>query len=46
MFDRYNTIDEDDTRQAVKQLEVFFESVAQSVAQAENKDEKQKSESV
>jgi len=26
MFDRYNTVDEEDTRQAVKQLEVFFQS--------------------
>lgn len=31
MFDRYNTIDEEDTRKAVNQLEEFFESVNQTV---------------
>ena len=31
MFDRYNTVDEDDTRQAVNQLEVFFRNVTQNV---------------
>jgi len=31
MFDRYNTVDMDDTRQAVKSLEVFFQNVTQNV---------------
>ena len=35
MFDRYNTVDQDDTRQAVKSLEVFFQNVTQSVTQNE-----------
>ncbi len=26
MFDRYNTVDEEDTRKAIRQLEVYFES--------------------
>jgi len=29
MFDRYNTVDMEDTRQAVKTLEVFFQNVTQ-----------------
>jgi len=33
MFDRYNTVDLDDTRKAVDQLEVFFQSVDQNVDQ-------------
>jgi len=33
MFDRYNTIDQDDTRKAMKQLEVFFQFVDQTVDQ-------------
>ena len=37
MFDRYNTIDEEDTRKAVKQLEVFFRNVDQTVDQATKK---------
>lgn len=35
MFDRYNTIDEEDTRKAVNQLEEFFESVNQTVNQTD-----------
>ena len=31
MFDRYNTVDMEDTRKAVDQLEVFFQSVDQNV---------------
>ena len=31
MFDRYNTIDQDDTRNAVITLETYFESVDRSV---------------
>lgn len=31
MFDRYNTVDEKDTRNAVKKLEVFFRNVTQNV---------------
>ena len=30
MFDRYNTIDLEDTRNAVDSLEVFFENVTQT----------------
>ena len=36
MFDRYNTVDEEDTRKAVDQLQGFFESVDQTVDRAEN----------
>ena len=36
MFDRYNTVDDDDTRKAVDQLQGFFESVDQNVDQTEN----------
>jgi len=31
MFDRYNTIDEEDTRNAVNTLESYFENVDQHV---------------
>ena len=31
MFDRYNTVDIDDTREAVNKLEMFFQSVDQNV---------------
>jgi integrase len=37
MFDRYNTVDEEDAQNAVKQLEVFFANVAQNVAQTQKK---------
>jgi integrase len=33
MFDRYNTIDTEDTRQAINQLQGYLQSVAQNVAQ-------------
>ena len=33
MFDRYNTIDNEDTRQAVDQMEAFLQNVDQSVDQ-------------
>lgn len=33
MFDRYNTIDAEDTRQAIDQLQDYLQSVAQNVAQ-------------
>ena len=33
MFDRYNTIDEEDTRKAVDQLQDYFENVDQTVDQ-------------
>lgn len=36
MFDRYNTVDEKDKRDAVKSLEVFFENVTQNVNYASN----------
>jgi integrase len=32
MFDRYNTIDDEDTKNAAKQLEVFLANVAHTVA--------------
>ena len=41
MFDRYNKIDEDDTRKAINQLEVFFSDVAQSVALNEKSNKKE-----
>ena len=31
MFDRYNTIDEDDTRKAVKKLEGYFANVTETL---------------
>ena len=37
MFDRYNTIDEEDVRKAVDQLEVFFGNVDQTVDQDKKK---------
>lgn len=36
MFDRYNTVDEDDTKQAVMQMENFLQNVDQNVDQATN----------
>jgi len=36
MFDRYNTIDDDDTRQAVDQMQAFLRNVDHSVDQQEN----------
>ena len=41
MFDRYNTIDEDDTRKAINQLEVFFGKVDQIVDQKEKLNKKE-----
>ena len=38
MFDRYNTIDADDTRQAVDRLQVFLENVDQNVDHAKKAD--------
>ena len=35
MFDRYNTIDLEDTRNAVNTLEVFFQNVTQNVNKVE-----------
>lgn len=40
MFDRYNTIDIEDTRQAVNQLQNYLRSVNQNVNQAPPKDKK------
>lgn len=34
MFDRYNNVDEDDTRKGINQLEVFFANVTQTVTQS------------
>ena len=39
MFDRYNRIDQEDTREAVKSLEVFFQNVTQNVTLTENEKE-------
>ncbi|MEE8430981.1 MAG: hypothetical protein V3S16_07020 [Candidatus Desulfatibia sp.] len=39
MFDRYNTVDEDDTRKAVNQLEKFFENVDQNTSPSANVDQ-------
>jgi hypothetical protein len=46
MFDRYNSIDEDDTRKAVDQLTAFLESVDHPVDQADENDKKANSESL
>jgi hypothetical protein len=35
MFDRYNNIDEEDTRKAVNQLEQFFSNVTQTLPKSE-----------
>ena len=37
MFDRYNTVDMDDSRKAVDQMEVFLQNVAQTVDQGKKK---------
>jgi len=37
MFDRYNTVDDRDKRQAVDQLEVFFENVSRTLAEPKKK---------
>lgn len=39
MFDRYNTIDEDDTRKAVDQLQTFLKNVDQDDSQSANVDQ-------
>ena len=39
MFDRYNTVDLEDTRNAVKSLKVFFQNVTQNVTLAENSEQ-------
>ena len=36
MFDRYNTVDQEDTRNAVNKLELFFENVTQIVNKPAN----------
>jgi integrase len=38
MFDRYNTVDAEDARQAVDQLRNFLKSVDQNVDHAQNED--------
>ncbi|MFH2061060.1 MAG: tyrosine-type recombinase/integrase [Pseudomonadota bacterium] len=40
MFDRYNRIDDDDTRKAIEQLEGYFASVTQNVTQEGAQEEK------
>lgn len=42
MFDRYNTIDSEDTRQAIKQLQGYLQSVDQNVDQAAKNGNKEK----
>ncbi len=42
MFDRYNTIDADDTRNAIDQLEAFLKNVDHPVDQAGQNDENKK----
>jgi len=44
MFDRYNTVDQDDTRKAIKNLEVFFANVDQNVDQGKKKPLRKKAE--
>jgi integrase len=39
MFDRYNTVDEDDTRKAIEQLQTFLKSVDQGEGQSANVDQ-------
>jgi integrase len=46
MFDRYNTIDEDDTRKAVDQMTTFLRNVDHSVDQADKIDKKEINESL
>ena len=46
MFDRYNSIDEDDTQKAVDQLTTFLNSVDHPVDQANNIDKKKNNESL
>jgi integrase len=46
MFDRYNTIDEDDTRKAVNQLSAFLNSVDHPVDQVEKVEQKKNNESL
>ena len=46
MFDRYNTIDEDDTRKAVDQLSAFLNSVDHPVDQVEKVEQKKNNESL
>ena len=45
MFDRYNSIDEDDTRKALDQMTAFLESVDHPVDQADEIKKKKNSES-
>jgi hypothetical protein len=40
MFDRYNTIDEDDTRKAVDQMRAYLKNVDHPVDQADKIDQK------
>ena len=42
MFDRYNTIDTEDTRHAINQLQGYLQTVAQNVAQAPKKEKVEK----
>jgi len=44
MCDRYNTVDEEDTRKAVNDLELFFQSVDQNVDQKATQDKKLKTD--
>ncbi len=42
MFDRYNTVDDEDTRKAIDQLQGYFANVDQNVDQTGNRDKKTK----
>ena len=46
MFDRYNSIDEDDTRKAVDQMTTFLNSVDHPVDQADKIENKKSNESL
>ena len=42
MFDRYNSIDQDDTRKALKDLEVYLANLDQTLDQTRKRSKKQK----
>ena len=46
MFDRYNTVDEDDTRKAVKQFEGFLQVLTKPLTKTNNKTQKDSEKSI
>jgi len=46
MFDRYNTVDEDDTRKAVKQLEGFLQVLTKPLTKTNGKAQKENTDSL